>query len=187
MTNAVYHLTKVLSQHHFDLILNIGICGSYQNNLNIGDIVHIEEEIFSDLGATDAEGRFVDLKSMGFKFFDKDGVTYLNTIKNTNRFSEFSNYDISRIPSVKSTSVNTVNGDPSRIEAVRKQFDPMVENMEGGAVAYVCIQEGIPYFEFRAISNYVEPRNKGNWNVPLACTNIQKFAINLIQDLKFKI
>jgi len=187
MLNSAYHVTKALSRLHFDFVMNIGICGSYVKNFAIGDILHIDEEIFSDLGASDADGNFLDLKAMGFTLFENNDSTYFNAITSPHRLSDFFEFDFSNIPSVKSTSVNTVNGHASAIERVLKQFVPQVENMEGGAIAYVCLQENVPYFEFRSISNYVEPRDKAAWNIPLAVRNIQDFAVQLLQHTKFKI
>ena len=184
MLNAAHHVTKILNQRKYDLVLNIGICGSYRRRFAIGDVVHIDEEVLSDLGATDAGGEFLDLKVMGFKLFEKNGTTYFNSIKNPNSLTDFFAFDFSNLASVRSASVNTVHGCENDITAITKQFDPDVENMEGAAVSYVCLQEDIPYFEFRAISNYVEPRDKTNWNTTLAARKVQEFVLNLIPQTK---
>ncbi|KAB2879360.1 futalosine hydrolase [bacterium] len=184
MTNTAYHLTKILSKGTFDLVLNIGICGSYGRSRPIGDVVHVIEEIFSEIGATDADGNFLDLKKMGFKHFTKDGKEYYNRILNPNKLSDFFDYYPNNVKEVRSVTVNTVNGDARRIESIKSLYDPHVENMEGGAVACVCLQEGIPFFEFRSISNYVEPRDTLQWNIPLASVNIQHFMIEFLSHLK---
>jgi futalosine hydrolase len=53
--------------------------------------------------------------------------------------------------------------------------------MEGAAVFYACEQEGMPCAQIRAISNYVERRNKASWQVDLALKNLndwlQKFLL----------
>ncbi len=184
MINTVYHMTKILAGAKFDLILNIGICGSYLANLKIGDTVHIEEEVFSELGATNGDGNFLDLEALGFTHFSARGKPHFNVLRNPHAASEFFTGGLHEIFSGKSLTVHNVHGDAAGIERMKRDFAPDFENMEGGAVAYVCLNEELPYFEFRAISNYVEPRNKDHWNIPLACERIQQFALKLIQQVK---
>jgi futalosine hydrolase len=52
------------------------------------------------------------------------------------------------------------------------KFNPDIETMEGASFFYICRREGIPFVAFRSISNRIEPRNKGNWNVKLALDNL---------------
>ena len=37
--------------------------------------------------------------------------------------------------------------------------------MEGAAFFYVCLKEKVNFFQIRAISNFVEKRNKKNWEI----------------------
>lgn len=184
MVNTAYQLAKTLSEKKFDLVLHIGICGCYDPSISIGDVVHLSEEIFAELGATEGDGSFLDLKKMGFKHFSKDGKDFFNSITNPSKPTDFFDRTAPLVRDVKSLTVQTVSGDTGRIARMRTLYDPSVENMEGGAVALVCLQEGVPYFEFRAVSNYVEPRDTSKWNLPLACSTIQKFVIELLTHLK---
>jgi hypothetical protein len=34
------------------------------------------------------------------------------------------------------------------------------------------------------VSNYVEPRNKNNWDIPLAIETLNKVAIEMLETLK---
>jgi futalosine hydrolase len=43
-------------------------------------------------------------------------------------------------------------------------------------------QEYIPCIQLRAVSNYVEKRNKDAWNIPLAIENLNKQLIAIIND-----
>jgi len=84
---------------------------------------------------------------------------------------------------VEGVTVNKVHGSQLSIQKVIKQFSPDVESMEGAAVSYVCMQQQIKFIQIRAISNYVEKRNKSAWNIPLAVRNLnimlQKLVLNL--------
>jgi len=41
----------------------------------------------------------------------------------------------------------------------------------------------INFLQIRSISNYVEPRNKDNWDLPLAISNLNNTLIELITSL----
>ncbi len=182
MVNSAYVLTRILARETFDLIIHIGVCGSYNKNFALGQIVHVRENIFGDMGATDALGNFLDMRTMGFRHFSADGKDYYNAIENPNDTNRFFNHV--KIPSVKGLTVNTVNGDSARIESMKRLFNPDIESMEGAAIALVCVQECVPYFEFRSISNYVEPRDTSKWNLPLALSSIQDFTIEMIAGIR---
>ncbi|MBW2503815.1 MAG: futalosine hydrolase [Deltaproteobacteria bacterium] len=56
------------------------------------------------------------------------------------------------------------------------------ENMEGAAVALACHQLGIPFLEFRGISNLVEPRNTQNWDLAAGMVTAQKAVLALLGE-----
>ena len=84
---------------------------------------------------------------------------------------------------VKSITVNTVHGNEKSIKNIVRRLNPDIENMEGAAVFKVCETFNIPCIQIRAISNYVEKRNKESWNIPLAIQNlnieVEKIILNL--------
>jgi futalosine hydrolase len=44
--------------------------------------------------------------------------------------------------------------------------------MEGAALHYVCINEGIPFIHLRAVSNLVGERDKQRWKMQKAIENL---------------
>jgi len=46
----------------------------------------------------------------------------------------------------------------------------------------VCLRRNVPYHEIRAISNYVEPRNRQSWNLELACSNLATAVRGIIES-----
>jgi futalosine hydrolase len=52
-----------------------------------------------------------------------------------------------------------------------------IESMEGAAFFYACRQAGVPCMQIRAVSNYVEKRNRDNWQIGLAVKNLNTFAV----------
>jgi futalosine hydrolase len=100
-------------------------------------------------------------------------------------FSE--NYSISNpwidsLKKVKGITVNTVHGNEVAIEKVKQLYQPDVESMEGAAFFAGCVRAGGDFIQIRAISNYVEKRDKSKWQMPLAIKNLNDFLINFINS-----
>jgi futalosine hydrolase len=55
--------------------------------------------------------------------------------------------------------------------------------MEGAAFFYACREAGVPCLQIRAVSNYVEKRNRDNWHIGLAIKNLNTFAMDLLKML----
>ncbi len=55
-----------------------------------------------------------------------------------------------------------------------------METMESAGVFYVCLMEKVNFLAIRAISNFVEPRNKEAWNIPLAIANLNRVLFEII-------
>ena len=176
--NTLYKLTKKLSSTKYKLILNIGIAGSSSRGINIGDIVHVKKDSFSDLG-TDDNGDFISIFDLGF--------TKNNSYPFTNGylFPEELNYKkIEKLNSVTGSTVNMTSGSTQRISQIYSKSDAEIETMEGAAVFFVAMNERIPVIQIRSISNYVEPRNKANWNISKAISNLNNYLIsNILPDL----
>lgn len=162
MVNTAYHLGKYLAQNRPDFAINVGIAGSFDKNIALGEVVEIIEDTFSEMGAED-NGHFLDMESMGFAITEEP-LLY-NTITNVApSFLE--------IKKVTALTVNTVHGEKNSILACEKRWNKQVETMEGAAFFQIMCMEKIPFYAFRSISNYVEPRNRENWQIPLALTNL---------------
>ncbi len=159
-----------------DLAINIGVAGAYDRNLKLGDVVVVEEERFADLGVEEADGNFQDLHDI--ELIGKNEFPFENGTINNHHSSDFA-----FLPTVKSISVNKVNGSLESIQRIQKKYSPQIENMEGAAFFYACKQCRISFLEIRSISNYVEPRNKDNWNLPLAIKQVNDTSIQILESL----
>jgi futalosine hydrolase len=172
MVATAYFVGKQLNST-YSLAINAGICGSFNHNLDIGSITNIIEDCFSELGAEAGE-HFLSLPELNL-----EGTT---TITNFN--FRLTNPVIELVPKVIGITVNTVHGNDASIEKTVLKFHPIVESMEGAAFMMACEQEGIQYIQLRAVSNYVERRNKENWNIPLAIKNLNAKMIEIINSLE---
>jgi len=77
----------------------------------------------------------------------------------------------SRIPCFRGTfvTVSCASGTARRGQMLARQHGGLCENMEGAAVARVCQEFGLPCLELRCISNLVEDRDTGRWQLQQAC------------------
>lgn len=170
MVSTAYYSGKILNDS-YDLAFNVGICGSFNSNLEIGTVVNVYEDCFSELGAEDGDA-FLTLDDLQL-----DGIA---KIQNN---SGAINVEIEKLPKVNGITVNTSHGNETSIKKVVEKFHPIVESMEGAAFMFACENERIPYVQIRAVSNYVEKRNKDKWNIPLAIENLNKKVIEILDNL----
>jgi futalosine hydrolase len=162
---TTYSLTRQLASKQYDLAIQAGIAGSYNYSLSIGDIVLVDSEIFADLGADD-NGKFLDVFSLGLVNADD------SPFSSSKMYMLEHKYIPQLIPAVSGITINTTTGSQDVVTAMKARYNPDIESMEGAAFFYTCIKEGIPFAQIRAISNYVEPRDKSKWNIPLAVKNL---------------
>jgi len=177
MVATAYHLGGI-QKEDFDIALNAGIAGSFSKDLPIGQLVNVTSDCFAELGA-DYGNKFVPLVELDFanetseKFINKKGEILNDNTRN--------NSIINTLQKVKGITVNTINGEADRIEKVKKIFAPDVESMEGAAFLYGCLKKGLPCFQLRTISNYIEPRNLNNWDIPFAIAYLNKHLLEIIK------
>ncbi|WP_140937055.1 futalosine hydrolase [Sphingobacterium lumbrici] len=168
MVATAYHLGQELIKNKYDLILNVGIAGAFGNSKNIGDVVYIGKDSIAELGAEDDQ-QFLSLEELGFGISSWTGVIPSNIILD--------------IPQVEAISVNTAHGNEKSILKIRSRLPQIeIESMEGAAVYYVASQENIAAIQVRAISNYVEKRNKETWDIPLALKNLNLWLQKFIEN-----
>jgi futalosine hydrolase len=161
MVNTSIQITKEFLQEKYDLVINMGVAGSFSKDYIIGDVVEVLEDNFSELGFENGNdfGHFSDF------------VTKYNVAAKTN------------LQKVKGITVNTIHGNDKSITEIVNRLNPDVESMEGAAVFKVCNEFFIPCIQIRAISNKVEKRNKENWNMPLAIRNLNNQVAKIIMKL----
>ena len=169
MVSTSLKLTRFLCLNKVDLILNIGICGSFKKNIKIGDVVNIAQDNFSEIGAQDGLN-FLNAFEIGL--IKKDELPYKKGVLTGLKSKLIKNTVLNNFVKVNGITVNTVHGNTSSIKKIKQRLNPDVESMEGAAVFYVANSFKIPALQLRAVSNYVVKRNKETWNIPLALENL---------------
>jgi futalosine hydrolase len=190
-TNASRGTTILIERFSPRIIVNFGVGGAYPSSgLQIGDIAVAEKEIYGDEGVSLNDG-FHTAEVIGIPFFIKARKRYFNEFqfdkrlfKMAVRISHITRHT-SRI-TVKSghfLTISTCTGTLKRAKELENKFHVICENMEGAAVAHVCVSYGIPVVEIRGISNTVEDRDMKRWDIRMAAENCQKVVKEFLKEI----
>ena len=166
--------SRVLATQHYDLALDVGVCGSFDTAIAAGTVVHVVSEQLPEMGAEDGEA-FLTMKDLrlGNDEFPFQAGRLMNPGPPVNSV-------LLHLPGVHGITVNTVHGNDRSIAAVRQRCEPQVESMEGAGFMYACLIHRIPFAEVRAVSNVVEKRNRGGWKMAEAIANLNDTALRII-------
>ena len=175
MAATAFALGNRLHSQRPQLMINAGVAGSFRKDWELGKVVQVVSEQFGDLGAEDQDGSFLDLFELQLatanKLPFKEG-RLLNP--------EGANFDF--LPKAKGLTVNKVHGSLHNIHLIQKKYEADIESMEGAAFFWAALQLGIPFLEIRALSNFVEPRNRENWQLSLAIERLNAVLIKILES-----
>jgi futalosine hydrolase len=159
----------VLARNLYDLALNFGVCGSFDRALPPGAVVHVVSDRIAELGAEDDDAflTMAELNLPGDYEFVNDAPP--------------ANAALRALPAVRAISVNTVHGNTRTIAQVTARFNPQVESMEGAAFMCACRIGGVPFAQVRAVSNIVEQRNRGAWQMAEAIGSLGRAALDILE------
>jgi futalosine hydrolase len=170
MVNTAFMMGRYMNSL-CDLVINVGVCGTFDRGLELGQLVHVTKDILSELGAEDGD------EFLTYDILNLEGEhRFSNNLKDSYK-------TLNQLKEVNGISVNTVHGNETSITKVKKIYNPDVESMEGAAFYASCMRAGGDYTQVRAISNYVEKRDKSKWKMSLAIKNLNDFMIDFIKDL----
>lgn len=160
-------------------VINFGAAGAYMDSgAGLLDICIADQEVLGDLGicfgdrlepfderVLPVRTRFdlnTQLISRAAKILSQNGIPF--------RQGTF-------------ISVNSVSGTTKRGEYLRNRHHALCENMEGAAVARVCLEYQVPCLEIRCISNMVEDRDTSKWQLTEACRICAETVVKVVGGL----
>ena len=159
MLASAVSLTRLVSEEKPDLIIQIGIAGSFNPKTVLGQVVLVKDEILGDMGVEE-DGKWKDLFDLKL---EKSSYHPFEKRKLPNPW--LSTYNLLKLPELSAITVNEITTSTRRIEQLLKKYNPGIESMEGASLHYVCREANIPFIQMRAISNYIGERNKANWKI----------------------
>jgi len=171
------HLSHILGKNEFQLVIQAGVAGAYDKSFQLGDVVQVTQDGFLDIGVEEKNGAFTSAFEMG--------------LIELNQFPFESGWiksEADTLPTflrkVNGGTVNTVHGSAESIQkTIAKYPEIEIETMEGAAAAYVCKIFETPFIQVRGISNFVEPRNRDNWELELAINKLNEVLKGMIESL----
>ncbi len=171
MVSTAYWLGRILAVRTFDTAVNAGIAGSFHPYLEIGKVVKVTKDCFSELGAEDGSA-FLSIDQMGF-----------GRSCETSIICETLEAATLHLQKVSAITVNKVHGNDESIRNTVERINPGIESMEGAAFFYACRFNDLPCLQIRSISNYIERRNRESWNIPLAVASLNHELIALLNKI----
>lgn len=176
LPSTMYHLQKRMQQIDYDLIIQPGIAGSFNREIEPGQTLWVKQDTFGDLGTEEKE-KFSSLFDSGLA--DKSEFPFTNGwLVNNSAITKKM-----KLNAVNAVTVNKVTDSKLQEQQIIKHFNPGIESMEGAALHYVCLQENIPFLQIRSVSNFVGERDKSKWKMKEAIDNLNKELFILINGL----
>jgi len=171
LTSTAYSLAKQMSIKKPSLVIQAGVAGCFDPAIPLGSTFVIKRDRIADFGVMEG-GQFNSVYKMGLvKGSNGWFVNKSQVLKQT------------RLKKVDAISVNTISTDKQQIADYRREYNPVLESMEGAAMHYVCSKEKIAFLQLRSVSNYIGERNKKNWKLKESIENLNQELILLLSKL----
>ena len=184
-----------------ELIVNVGLAGALDRSLRLGEVVAVVTEDFGDLGAELRDGAIASVFDLGLANPDDAPFEGGRLVR---AFGRYVGTDSPRgrrlshlaaalsaheppVREVDGTTVSLTHGRADRIAKFRAGNGADVETMEGAAVSYAALRRGVPSLQLRAISNYVEARNREAWRIGEALSALTDVTAATLTDFRRRV
>lgn len=146
--NAALCVQILCDDHHVTHVINTGVAGSLNNDLNIGDILISKDAVHHDVDVTVFSYRKGEVPQLGVREFPADPHLIEAAEKAISDNQPELNYRVGRVASgdqfISSSEVK---------ERIISEFEADCAEMEGASIAHGAYLNGIPFVIIRAISD----------------------------------
>ena len=171
-------LTQLATTHQPDLIIQMGIAGSYVKTEPLGKVWVVASASIADLGVRE-KGVFKDLfESQLLK--DNEAPFKKRKITNPN----IKTLNVLKTNTAAAITINEITTAPKRIKEIMDAHNPVLESMEGAALHYVGSITNTPFIQIRAVSNYVGERNKAKWKLKESIEQLEAYVLTYLATLE---
>ena len=173
-----YAIMQLIARLKPDLIIQVGIAGSFNPTLVLGTAVTVRQEMLADMGVYETDG-YHDIFELGLAEKNMPPFEQGAIVNHHYHLIESAS-----LPAVSAVSVNEISTSAEKINVFAEKYKADIESMEGASLHYVCSMQQIPFIQIRGISNLVGERDKTKWKIHesmLAATNA---CINLINKIQ---
>ncbi len=172
---AVYRITRAALDRKPSMMIQAGVAGVLDQKLELGQTVAVRSEIIGDEGVEE-NGRFRSLFELGLAGPDVPPYMGRKLVNDGALIRQ------SGLPLVDGVTVNEISTSRDRIEYYRS-LGASSESLEGAALHYVALMEGIPFLQIRSFSNFIGERDKSKWMMAEAIANLNLYLQKLIKTL----
>ena len=159
---ATFQLHKTILSVKPDLVIQIGLAGSFSPLYSIGNAVAVKNEIVAEMGVFEKEG-YKDIFDLGLE--KKNNFPYKNAqLINDDEYM----LNSTGLDCVSSITVNEISTSKEKVDLYSNHYHASIETMEGAALHYVCLQNNTRFIQIRGISNYIGERDKSKWEIKKA-------------------
>ena len=146
--NAALCVQILCDDYHVTHVINTGVAGSLNNDLNIGDILISKDAVHHDVDVTVFSYRKGEVPQLGVREFPADPHLIEAAEKAISDNQPELNYRVGRVASgdqfISSSEVK---------ERIISEFEADCAEMEGASIAHGAYLNGIPFVIIRAISD----------------------------------
>lgn len=165
--NAALTTQMLIDRYDVELVINIGVSGSVDNRLDIGDIVIGEKLVQHDFDVTGFGRKLGEIEGIGI--YIETNPKLLNIFKDKNV----------KIGVVASGDKFVTNIDDKNF--IREEFNALCVEMEGASVAQTCFVNKIDFLIIRSISDKLDGSSKIEF--PIFLKSSSKKAVELLYDV----
>ncbi|MGI8638131.1 MAG: futalosine hydrolase [Segetibacter sp.] len=177
IVSSCFSIAKLIFEQKPDLIIQAGIAGTFDNNMSLGKVVIVKDEIPGDTGVEE-NGGFNDLFDLNLQQENEFPFTEKRL-----RNCFLSDLNLLKLEEVTGITINEITTRQARIEELKAKYQPEIESMEGASLHYCCLQTSTPFIQVRAISNYIGERDKSKWRFRDAFDNLSESVLEYIHHL----
>jgi futalosine hydrolase len=179
VASAGLGLGILLAHTGADIVIMTGSGGTFPGTgLSIGDVAVASSETFAELGICAGSG-IGDARSLGLSGLSQEipldavmarSLTECSADSFTMKLGRF-------------LTVAGVSASERHVQRRQERFHPLMENMEGFALALASQKFGIRAGEVRGVSNVVGNRDKASWNLSLANERAQDALLSYLRRM----
>lgn len=175
--HTTYVMMKAIEKARPDIMIQAGIAGSMHKQMKLGTVAVAGSDCFGDLGVIEDKKRrsVFDLNLLQSNRRPYKDGKLVNPHRKLLKAAS--------LPIVDAVTVNEVTTAKADIAYYKDELNTAIESMEGAAFHYVALLEKIPFVQMRGISNYAGERNKDNWRIKEAITNLNIEVLKFIQRM----
>lgn len=178
IVHTTYSLMDYLATHQPDAWIQAGIGGAVDRSLELGKTYVIQSESLLNFGAQDKDGTIIS--PFELDWWKEDDFPFQNELLVCKDIpSELT------LPKASGITSMYAHGFEDDINKLSRNSTGQIESMEGFPFFYVSLMKKIPFLSLRSISNYVEARNKENWEIDKAVQQLNTDLLRIIEGKLF--